>query len=939
MSTEAACLWSDPGTWLVCLDVHKEWLLSGIVPWLLGVAGAAILFAARWFRKRRPDPPTAAAEATPTSLPNLRKSYLNLMAADWRILPLEVLDPDAADAAARRITLDQVYIVLDTTSPRPEALRPKGRDEELRMGREEPLSAVEALCHADRQRMVLLGQPGSGKSTFARHLALNMAEVLLAEPGTARIADRLPGWTGAARIPVFVSLGRLAGRMGDDETGTAQQVMDFIGRQVNGRQTLNGYGEALLTELEETGGLVIFDGLDEVDGSRRLQVKQAVSEFAELHQRCVVLVTCRVHSYKQDAGWQLEWAAEHTLADFDPPKIESFIDGWYDAQSRLNPGSAIDYDDKKQTLKQGLDPDDPRGLRDLAGTPLLLTVMAIVHTRKELPGSRVGVYRECVEILLDRWQGAREGDVKRRPLLDALRPYGVTPRNLAQGLRKVAHDAHASPRRPGTGGRALVSGDIISGVMKRFLGSAEALEVFMNYCRHANGLLMAERVVTAGDDKAEPFYVFPHLSFEEYLAARYLRDQERECIQESVALAGDPAWWEVVRFLGEYLCHDEEGGNISLARALLEELCPPAEPERDEDWRRVWLAGTLLKGFQDEAVHGQRNEALEDRIVQRLVALLENDSALGQAPQDRAAVGRALVRVGDPRPFVGLDENGRPDFCWARIPGTGTVRASGQFPAFAGFKMGNGLRKDPEAYDDETWPEGKPAFEIADFELAVYPVTAAQYRPFVDEGGYREDRYWSDEGKEVRDAEEWRAPARWDDSKWTSDNHPVVGVSWFEAQAYINWINERLAPGQAVRLPTEAEWEWAARGPEGRRYPWGDASPQGRCNYGDTSIGRTCAVGVSPLGAGGWWQDLQLENKMAPMDLAGNVWEWTGSEWAEDYSESDRMSKNHAGGDRVLRGGAWFGVARDVRAAGRDGWPLGVRTSDVGFRLARTLTL
>ena len=128
----------------------------------------------------------------------------------------------------------------------------------------------------------------------------------------------------------------------------------------------------------------------------------------------------------RDSAWQLNWAAEHTLADFNQDQIEHFIDVWYHALVVLNPGSPVDYAGKARTLKTALAPNDPRGLRDLAGTPLLLTVMVIVHTYKELPDSRVGVYRECVDILLLRWQGAREGEARRPPLLDKLLPHGGT---------------------------------------------------------------------------------------------------------------------------------------------------------------------------------------------------------------------------------------------------------------------------------------------------------------------------------------------------------------------------------------------------------------------------------------------------------------------------------------------------------------------------------
>ncbi len=112
--------------------------------------------------------------------------------------------------------------------------------------------------------------------------------------------------------------------------------------------------------------------------------------------------------------------------------------------------------------------------------------------------------------------------------------------------------------------------------MHKRLG-AEGLELFLDYCRHANGLLLADRVVAGGASETEALYVFPHLSFEEYLAALHLLQIEGSGIKEAVTRAGDPNWREVIRFLGEYLCHDEQGGNPYLAKALLDALCPASE--------------------------------------------------------------------------------------------------------------------------------------------------------------------------------------------------------------------------------------------------------------------------------------------------------------------------------------------------------------------------
>ncbi|MDS4069790.1 MAG: SUMF1/EgtB/PvdO family nonheme iron enzyme, partial [Candidatus Competibacter sp.] len=235
------------------------------------------------------------------------------------------------------------------------------------------------------------------------------------------------------------------------------------------------------------------------------------------------------------------------------------------------------------------------------------------------------------------------------------------------------------------------------------------------------------------------------------------------------------------------------------------------------------------------------------------------------------------------------------------------MRESGRFPGFEGLKLGKGAKRDPEAGRDETWPRKAAPLEIAGFELAVYPVTAAQFRPFVEAGGYREKSFWSQNGWQWRNGQNREEPALWGYSDWMLANHPVVGVTWYEAEAYCNWLNAQLPPEQAVRLPTEAEWEWAARGPEGRRYPWLGEWETWRCNGSESGIGRTSAVGCFPGGAADWWRAVWPNSELA-QDLAGNVWEWTASTYMENYGGAHLSVLNAGvsdGGPRVVRGGSW----------------------------------
>lgn len=275
-----------------------------------------------------------------------------------------------------------------------------------------------------------------------------------------------------------------------------------------------------------------------------------------------------------------------------------------------------------------------------------------------------------------------------------------------------------------------------------------------------------------------------------------------------------------------------------------------------------------------------------------------------------------------------------PDILWIPIPGTDHVGDSGHYPGFQGFKLGAGLKPDPEyAQEAERWPKDALAIEIASFDLAAYPVTVAQFRLFVDGDGYSNPDYWTKEGLTWRGNR--KVPGLWDELMWNLDNHPGVGVTWYEAVAYCRWLSRRQ--GKTVRLPTEAEWEWAARGPEARRWPWSDKWEEGRCNTEESGINRTTAVGTFPKGAN-WTRDFdELSQGQVVYDLAGNVWEWCSTRWQENYPlpglESEWTDAYLAGHEpRALRGGSCILDRSWARAAFRFRLHPDIRSRNVGFR-------
>jgi len=137
---------------------------------------------------------------------------------------------------------------------------------------------------------------------------------------------------------------------------------------------------------------------------------------------------------------------------------------------------------------------------------------------------------------------------------------------------------------------------------------------------------------------------------------------------------------------------------------------------------------------------------------------------------------------------------------------------------------------------------------IKPFEIGKYPVTNKWFGEFIKAGGYKNMGFWSEAGKEWLRLSGYEYPSYWNERKWKCPNSPVIGICWYEAQAFTNWLTSTDKDGYKYRLPDENEWEAAAAGFEGRKYPWGMRWDKNECNTSETKIGRTSPVGIFKKG-------------------------------------------------------------------------------------------
>ncbi|MGK2741554.1 formylglycine-generating enzyme family protein [Tepidicaulis sp. LMO-SS28] len=260
-------------------------------------------------------------------------------------------------------------------------------------------------------------------------------------------------------------------------------------------------------------------------------------------------------------------------------------------------------------------------------------------------------------------------------------------------------------------------------------------------------------------------------------------------------------------------------------------------------------------------------------------------------------------------------------------------------PAFVAVPGGSflmGSAADDPAADPSEFPQRRIA--LSPFHLAALPVTRGDYAAFIEATGYETaGGCWTltDEGWRQDETAGWDAPGFRQDA-----SHPAVCVSWQDAQAYIAWASER--DGRNYRLPSEAEWEYAARGGMSGLNGWGDDERRA-CDFANvndlTAKNKTakaaelCDDGFLYTSPAGHF----LANGFGLYDMQGNTWEWTGDCWAETLSAlpEDGAARQEEGCTlRTRRGSSWTDSPGPVRLAARQGDAASLRTSFTGFRLA-----
>lgn len=601
---------------------------------------------------------------------------------------------------------------------------------------------------ADNQILLIEGEPGTGKTTLLKHVAYNLSQ----KEARTYQSGKLNGF-----LPVFISLSELHKFFSSSteklsSIPLAEQMLRWllknrIGKVLNFR-TLQAFIEARKT-------IFLLDGLDEIGFHNRNKLTSSLCDLA-FARKCRLIATSRPYGISDIVSQR--FIKNHIrIMNLQKEQVRLFIKKWF--QYFFKEKIAIGVTRSNQMIAEI---ESNPNTEILTVTPLMLTAICILYNDgKGLPWQRADLYKKlCNNLIFRRFR---------------------EPEQVASFLKVLAFNMHTS---------RLIAVDRSFAIRALgFIYPQRENEDSSNYNRRLGQYF----------DEIEPKcgllqlkngqYSFRHLTFQEFLSADYLIDNNSNHIEAIKYYWGDSWYKEVILLYIAYLSIEH--------RKTANDIVEYALDFEDEAPYKVWRTGaSALLDIHKE----RRDSKVTTKAQSRLLEIIRDHPS----PQVLVDAGEILGWLGDPRELINFVNIHGGVFS---LPGLDQVK-------------------------------------IDDFEILRYPVTNLQFASFVEHGGYNKLDYWSIEGWKWLKYHKISHPLFWHDKKRSCPNLPVTGVSNYEAWAFTRWLTKSKDGDYVYRLPSEAEWFVAASGTEFREFPWGNDWDKYKCNSRETMTNCSSAVGV-----------------------------------------------------------------------------------------------
>jgi HEAT repeat protein/energy-coupling factor transporter ATP-binding protein EcfA2 len=454
--------------------------------------------------------------------------------------------------------------------------------------------AAKLLTQAQTQRVVLLGAPGSGKTTLMSYFAVVLAQKQPEQLGLDASIDWLPILIKIRDLvkQPEINILKYLRYMVEEDLGVESLPPDFFEHW-----------------LKDGRALILLDGLDEVaEEAKRYKVVERIESFLGTYSRNHAIVTSRPAGYKPDF-FRTDEFPHYEILPFDDEQIQQFLDHWYDSRCTTK----AEAERRKQSLKKALA--DNSRIQLLARNPLLLTIIALIHRYQAvLPKERHKLYEKAVDTLLTSWDANKE--LSNHEILEYLELD-----DLRRLMERLAYWIHSQGGTGDNEGGTLIDREELINQLSQYIREMKKVE---RYCAKAEAERFLDHIIRdrAGllSKQGRDRYAFVHKTFQEYLTTQEIRDRQEEgfevVLEHIQAHLHDPHWQEVLLLL----IAQQKRGNP--ARALEEILSQPTLYER---WlhRNLLFAGTCLA--ENIPV---TDEALVQDILSRLVALETSKSPL-----------------------------------------------------------------------------------------------------------------------------------------------------------------------------------------------------------------------------------------------------------------------------------------------------------------------